>query len=364
VAMMFLEGSILFTIGGSFAFFAEYVTDAELPKAFSPATVLAPYLVGSINFTLGAWFGIEELLRLPRSRPNQRLRRPRIFCFTRPHHWRRIREVTSWEPIVAYPAYFVGALFFNVNCVAGYLASSPPEELAWVWLPACVGSFCFVVGGACECHRNREMIQRADCCRAAVVQSILDLLGGCLFLLAALTGAIGVDKALAHWLVDLSYLAGSLAFLGGSVAGLWMWKGEQYGLALVPEINYADDSRYVEPAEYAVHQEQLAQYGCGKSSAHQLPWLIVYLLNASASVVDVALSLQPDELGQVGWTHKIIESVLNFGLSHGIVALGSVVHHVPTKAPHSWLLRFMRVVLLVYTANSWLNVVQRVAELG
>lgn len=139
VAMMFLEGSILFTIGGSFAFFAEYVTDAELPKAFSPATVLAPYLVGSyarpprqrcllhsptpappsllvpngrpelvpscltphmpcesarrINFTLGAWFGIEELLRLPRSRPNQRLRRPRIFCFTRPHHWRRIREV-------------------------------------------------------------------------------------------------------------------------------------------------------------------------------------------------------------------------------------------------------------------------------
>ena len=273
-------------------------------------------------------------------------------------------QVTSWEPIVAYPAYFVGALFFNVNCVAGYLASSPPEELAWVWLPACVGSFCFVVGGACECHRNREMIQRADCCRAAVVQSILDLLGGCLFLLAALTGAIGVDKALAHWLVDLSYLAGSLAFLGGSVAGLWMWKGEQYGLALVPEINYADDSRYVEPAEYAVHQEQLAQYGCGKSSAHQLPWLIVYLLNAPASVVDVALSLQPDELGQVGWTHKIIESVLNFGLSHGIVALGSVVHHVPTKAPHSWLLRFMRVVLLVYTANSWLNVVQRVAELG
>ena len=36
--------------------------------------------------------------------------------------------------------------------------------------------------------------------------------------------------------------------------------------------------------------------------------------------------------------------------------LGSVVHHTPTAAPHNWLLRYMRVVLFVYTINSWSNV--------
>ena len=35
-----------------------------------------------------------------------------------------------------------------------------------------------------------------------------------------------------------------------------------------------------------------AQYGCGKSSASQMPWLAMYILNATASVLDIALSIQ------------------------------------------------------------------------
>ena len=58
----------------------------------------------------------------------------------------------------------------------------------------------------------------------------------------------------------------------------------------------------------------------------------------------------------IGDAQRILASVLNFALSHGVVALGSVIHHVPTAAPHSWLLRYMRVILLVYTINSWANV--------
>ena len=101
----------------------------------------------------------------------------------------------------------------------------------------------------------------------------------------------------------------------------------------------------------------LAQYGCGRSSTSQLPWLLVYLANAAASVVDVALALQPYVVEHtIGDAQRILASVLNFALSHGVVALGSVIHHVPTAAPHSWLLRYMRAVLLLYTANSWLAV--------
>ena len=35
-----------------------------------------------------------------------------------------------------------------------------------------------------------------------------------------------------------------------------------------------------------------AQYGCGRSSAWQMPWLVMYILMATASVLDVALALE------------------------------------------------------------------------
>ena len=85
-------------------------------------------------------------------------------------------------------------------------------------------------------------------------------------------------------------------------------------------------------------------------------WLVVYIVNAASSVIDVSLALQPVLWSQPGDLHRIAESLLNFALSHGILFLGSVVHHVPTAAPHSWLLRYMRAVLLFYTINSWVNV--------
>ena len=59
---------------------------------------------------------------------------------------------------------------------------------------------------------------------------------------------------------------------------------------------------------------------------------------------------------QDGDFHRILGSTLNFALSHGILMLGSVIHHIPTAAPHSWLLMYMRGVLLFYSANSWLGV--------
>ena len=43
-------------------------------------------------------------------------------------------------------------------------------------------------------------------------------------------------------------------------------------------------------------------------------------------------------------------------LSHGVLLLASVVHHVPTVAPHKQLLIYMRIVLFFYTANSWFEV--------
>ena len=107
----------------------------------------------------------------------------------------------------------------------------------------------------------------------------------------------------------------------------------------------------IEGGEHEKVLSMQAQYGCGKSSASQLPWLAMYILNASASSLDISLSIQ-----QRGDVHRIFASALNFALSHGILFLGSVIHHVPTAAPHSWLLLYMCGVLLFYSANSCLGV--------
>ena len=143
-----------------------------------------------------------------------------------------------------------------------------------------------------------------------------------------------------------------------------MWKAGQYGLGMIPEIN-DEDQRGTEVRDVEVDLElaQLAQYGCGRSSAWQLPWLVVYLSNASASVVDVALSWQPIFAERPSDPGRIYSGLLNFALSHGVLFLASVVHHVPTAAPHSYLMRYMNVVLLLYSINSWVTVYHLIGSL-
>ena len=53
---------------------------------------------------------------------------------------------------------------------------------------------------------------------------------------------------------------------------------------------------------------------------------------------------------------QVVAAALNFALSHGVLLLGSVVHHVPTVRPHNFLLVYMRVVLFIYTINNWAEV--------
>jgi hypothetical protein len=412
ISMMYLEGSLLFCIGAGFSFGSAYL-ERPLPEAVLRAVVLAPYVVGSVNFSLGAWAGMEELLRISSLSGTGR---PRIFCFARARHWRLVARELTYEPLVAYLCYFVGAVLFNINCVAGFWSLSVTNQELLLWVPATLGSVLFVVAGAIECHRNdvggalfcRSGRRPCSICTAAVIVSVLNLLGALLFLLAALAGTflsgashpgarlfflhrrddnfgappppptplvdgevaatatataaaitVNLDAGLLeHWLIDGGYLLGSACFLVGSLFQLWMWKAEQYGLAMLPELNQPEG--HAQPDEYVANQKLLQQYGCGQASSWQLPWLCLYLMNASASVIDVSLELQHTEASESAYTltsgHRVAESVLDFTLSHGVVLLASVVHHVPKAAPHSWLLWYMRAVMLLYTINSWLTV--------
>lgn len=114
VAIMFLEGSLLFVVGGAFAASRVAVGDAAASKAL----VAVPYLMGGVCFTLGAYAGVVETLNVPFS-GNEGMQRLVLFLSPRDlgGQWRELRRHLSWEPLIGYASYMIGATLYNVNCV-------------------------------------------------------------------------------------------------------------------------------------------------------------------------------------------------------------------------------------------------------
>lgn len=103
-----------------------------------------------------------------------------------------------------------------------------------------------------------------------------------------------------------------------------------------------------------------AEYGCGKSEDSQMVWLFIYVLNAAASAVLLSLLLSNVFVTSITslcvWSACVASSAAHRGvtlvcdgrwsmnditgasvgliISHGILVLASVIHHVPTAAPH------------------------------
>jgi len=330
ISMMYLEGSTLFVIGAYYSM--NHLSAANETNEMSLVT--APYFVGGIAFTLGGYAGILEVVNIP-NKDSTRF----DWMFYGPQQWTRIRKFLSWEPLWGYIFYFVGALFFNINTVADFFTWGTWGKRLVVWLPAFLGSGCFTAGGFLECYHNWPL---NDPTNLVNWLAIMNTIGGVCFWIAASCGLFEVENA--KWYVDFPYLVGSIAFGLGSFCALWMWKNEHYGLGLISEINIErEDNREQE-------LDVLEEYGCGRSSIYQIPWLFMYILNSSASAMLVAYGFQTDDFD------KALNGILQFMLCHGILLLGSVIHHIPTARPHNWLLIYMRFVMLVYTADLWLKV--------
>jgi hypothetical protein len=121
----------------------------------------------------------------------------------------------------------------------------------------------------------------------------LNFIGGALFLVAGVAGIAGVEEKMALWLVDFTYLLGSIAFMFGGLCALWLWKSEFYGLGLLSEMNVLRRHE----GEIEVIQKSQEQYGCGKSNIWQLPWIFLYICNACAGVVSLGIVFAYKETG-------------------------------------------------------------------
>lgn len=76
-------------------------------------------------------------------------------------------------------------------------------------------------------------------------------------------------------------------------------------------------------------------------------------MSAAASVVQASMVIILTN--ERDWV-IVSKALFNFALSHGVLILASVVHHIPTAQPHRCLLIFMRVVLTGLMVISWMEV--------
>jgi hypothetical protein len=343
ISVMYLEGSILFLIGAMYSL-------SELAHTFHKvelALVQTAYLIGGVCFTLGSYAGLLDVINV-KADGNDVLLWP---CGPK---WRQQRAVgnVNWKAFTGYISYLSGALLYNVNTIAGYLKLGPIEETAFVGVTALAGALAFLLGSLLECQVNK--VWEMKVLRGAWWISMANLVGSVGYTIAGFSMLVKVEgTSNVDWLVNVPYLVGSAGFMVGAWFTMWLWKCEQYGLGFMPEMNEVQNREEAPDFILSVH----AEYGCGRASPWQLPFLTMYLFNATGSVLLCGMALF--------WSHQdfayeLFEAVLNFALSHGVMLLGSVVHHVPTARPHSWLLVYMRGVLLFYTLNTWLNVVRHI----
>jgi len=360
IALLFGEGAILFVMGASFSLsgVSELAPDEEGKRLFESVLVQTPYFAGGVAFTVGAYCGILEVLNLPR---RDHAGGSMVWCPSR-KSLREARQAAGLNALMSYSSNFVGAIFFNINTTAGYVKIDDDLlRVSIVWGMATLGALAFTVGGVFDCRINQ--VWNINLSSPSWWVSVANTFGGIGFLISGVTGATLPSPAIYKWLVDFPYFIGSIAFLVGAIFQLWMWKNEQYGLARLPALNIpaVNDDQFHESIRGTImgmHEE----YGCGKSSTFQMPWLFMYELLASVSVIRIALVK--------GFKHEVFDSevlqaLTDFLLSHGILLLGSVIHHIPTKRPFNWLLMYMRFCLLLYTIGAvWSVVLQLMAILN
>jgi len=341
ISIMYLEGAVLWIVGAAYTMSSL----SERGMLYERALVWVPYLMGNVAFMIGAYAGVIEVINIP----NTNRDRKTSYFISSKHELRILIDLVGWKPIFGYISYFIGALCFNVEAI--FSLSLTPSAKLLVWTPATLGALGFFAGACLEGHHNRiwEVNDRVLFCLCTS-----NAVGSFFFFLAGVSGffVVGSHK----WLVGFPYAVGSVLLAVGALCSLWLWKNEQYGLSFLPELNMKRREA-ADPEENVMDMH--AEYGCGRADAWQLPWLVMYIINAASSVVQIGIVTVLNNYGNLV---AIASAVFNFLLSHGILVLASVVHHVPTAQPHRCLLIYMRLVMTGVTVISWIQVIGGSAE--
>jgi len=357
-SVLFMEGCLLFLWVG---IVGEY--NLVRPKEVFALTKV-PLPVAGAMFTLGVYMAYFELINVDSDVDNEKLNF--VWC-----DWKTLLDLrVEWYSVVGAWSYLGGVVFYSIAQISDLFDLRPDSHSLLVEWPYIHGGFLFAVGGCFELVINRVFTSPPTCFVWWV--SVLNFAGGVCFWLSSLPsimeGALAANTG----------IFGTASYLIGSLVTLWMWRGEQFGGALIPAMNRAqrgaDTSLTVckDPKTgrscivvsdliggNAELQQHLKDVLHPKLSWRGLIFLNVYVFIAACQIICCCACLPHlvdtvEDVARRRFLSTFISGSVNVIIVHMILMLNSVAVKMPSKTeqPYRGLMILMRLLSLVICANS------------
>jgi len=305
ISISFLFGAILFFSGSIFWIY----DDVEADDSY--ILVVVAFFVGTVAFLIGSYLGLYEVINIDSSDETR---------YLLPKDKKDCRNM-SW---IAAMSYFVGCLFYQITVTNDVLQITYPPYSAGYWLilklPLFIGGIFFGVGGIGEIVLNKGWMWRPT--KLAFYTAWLNGVGGIMFFIAGVA-YIASDENVRS--VQIPYVLGSFGYMAGGVLSLMMWKLQQFGLVYLPDLN-----------------RELTIFHSKKGRAEivlytDIFFLCIFCLSAATGVYAVTFATLCEHYKD--WAKNFALSTV---ISVGVIALGSVMHRVPTKRPYKYLVYLLR----------------------
>jgi len=215
-----IEGSILLIWANTLQMFGSEST------SLAYALINWPIFLGNVCYALGCYAGYFELINMDLSEHSKHNDNGATLNF----FWcdwlgLKVRHRLPWSSILGWVFYMVSAMLFVVSTAMDLSNLAEDTRGLTFCLDVC-GGLGFALAGACEVIHNRCYVSLPVTLVWWV--SIFNLFGGISFTVGAcLQGVV----------VSAIFLAGALFYLMAAVLSLCMWRGEQFGLALISVLN-------------------------------------------------------------------------------------------------------------------------------
>jgi len=325
-----------------------------------------PNLLGGTMFLFGIYMVYFELINvdvaIDTTRPNI------IWC-----NWSAVLKLDiGSDPlasVVGSILYLVGALLYTVSQICDLFDLDESSVALFVEWPLTIGGACFLLAGLCELKINKVL------CTPPVSLvwwvALLNSIGGFTFWASACPSFLSGQQAL------VVGAAGCVAYLTASSVSLIMWKGEQFGGALIPALNAA----HREAGSFTVRRDSRTGVAhiIGSNVVHKSPDKLENVLNPKLSTLGLIFLHVYVFIGAFQslvcfislahardfWSHSekftfffnmFLTGVVYFVIVHMILTMNSACVHIPYEQPYRALMILMRFLSVILLANSALTV--------
>mmetsp|Transcript_57644 Transcript_57644/g.122606 ORF Transcript_57644/g.122606 Transcript_57644/m.122606 type:complete len:470 (-) Transcript_57644:271-1680(-) len=183
-----------------------------------------PNLMGGTFFLGGIYLAWFELINIDSER---------IEDATYNFIWCPVSDLTkrdiSMFSLVGAAGYLVGAIFYTISQVSDFFALDEGTHAMLIDWPLIIGGLLFFLSGCCELIINNVFTSPPTSLVWWV--SVMNCYGGLTFWLSACPSIFPGESA------TIFAVTGTITYLIAAVLSLLMWRGEQFGGAMIPALN-------------------------------------------------------------------------------------------------------------------------------